>query len=369
MGEMRPDMVLQTLRREGFEAWYVGGCVRDSLLDRPIHDWDVTTSALPEQVMACFDRCIPTGLQHGTVTVLWEQGQVEVTTYRTDGDYPDGRHPAQVTFVRSLKEDLARRDFTVNAMAMDETGNIVDLYGGRDDLKAKILRCVGEPEKRFREDALRMLRAIRFSAQLDFAVESHTSAAMENLRHLCHGLSAERIRDELEKTLLSGHPERVEAIAALELPEIYGLKPAVDCQWLSGLPAERIVRWAGLCRLQPNLDLTALRLDKVTAQDAMTAGRLEFPSDTLGWKHLVAAYGPRRASVAAALAGEQALMEQILNSGDCLCLKDLAVSGRDFPRLQGKALGEHLQRLLYHVLAHPADNHREILKKISQNFQ
>lgn len=369
MGEMRPDVVLQTLRREGFEAWYVGGCVRDSLLGRPIHDWDVTTSALPEQVMACFDRCIPTGLQHGTVTVLWEQGQVEVTTYRTDGDYPDGRHPAQVTFVRTLEEDLARRDFTVNAMAMDEEGNIVDLYGGREDLKRKILRCVGEPEKRFREDALRMLRAIRFSAQLDFAIESRTSVAIEDLRHLCHGLSAERIRDELEKTLLSDRPEQVEAIAALELPEVYGLKPGADCQWLKKLPAERTIRWAGLCRSQRSLDLTALRLDKATARDAMTAGRLEFPTDILGWKCLIAAHGPSRASVAAALAGETALVKEILNSGECLSMKDLAVTGRDFPHLKGKALGEHLQRLLYHVLAHPTDNRREILQKISQNFQ
>lgn len=368
MGELRPDVVLQTLRRAGFEAWYVGGCVRDSLLSRPIHDWDVTTSALPEQVMACFDRCIPTGLQHGTVTVLWEHGQVEVTTYRTDGEYPDGRHPAQVTFVRNLEEDLARRDFTVNAMAMDEKGTLVDLCGGREDLKEKILRCVGDPEKRFREDALRMLRAIRFSAQLGFAVEAETQSAIKALHHLCHGLSAERIRDELEKTLLSQRPERVEAIAALELPEIYGLRPGVDCRWLNGLPAERVVRWAGLCRLQPTLDLTALRLDKASAQDAMTAGRLEFPADVLGWKHLVADHGSRRAGITAALAGKTPLLEELLRSGDCLSMKELAVTGKDFPQLQGKALGEHLQRLLYHVLAHPTDNRREILLKIQKNF-
>lgn len=369
MGDQRPDMILQTLRRAGYEAWFVGGCVRDSLLGRPIHDWDVTTSALPEQVMTCFEKCIPTGLRHGTVTVLTEQGQVEVTTYRTDGDYPDGRHPAEVTFVRSLQEDLARRDFTVNAMAMDEAGNIVDLYGGREDLKQKLLRCVGDPEKRFREDALRMLRAVRFSAQLDFTIEPQTQIAMEKLGYLCAGLSAERVRDELEKTLLSAHPKNVQQIASLGLPEVYGLEAKTDCQWLSELPAERTVRWAGLCRLYPKLDLTALRLDKLTAQDAMTAGRLPVPIKELGWKRLVADHGARRAGIVGALAGEQTLLERLLSSGDCLTLKQLAVKGRDLPHLKGKAVGEHLQKLLYHVLEHPEDNQKGLLQKISQNFQ
>lgn len=366
---MKPDLILHTLRRAGYEAWYVGGCVRDSLLGRPIHDWDVTTSALPEQVMACFDRCIPTGIKHGTVTVLTEQGQAEVTTYRTDGDYPDGRHPAQVTFVSSLGEDLARRDFTVNAMAMDEKGNITDLYGGREDLKRRLLRCVGDPELRFREDALRMLRAIRFSAQLDFSVEENTRRAMKMLGHLCRGLSAERIRDEIEKTLLSPRPERVNEIAELGLPEVFGLEQDKDCSELSTLPPERVIRWAGLCRIQPKLDLTALRLDKQTAQDAMTAGRLPFPNDRLGWKQLIAAHGPRRAVITAALAGKGEEVEQILSSGECLSLKELAVSGRDFPHLQGKELGEHLQKLLYHVLDCPEDNKREVLKNFSKNLQ
>ncbi len=363
---MKPDLILNTLRRAGFEAWYVGGCVRDSLLGRPIHDWDVTTSALPEQVIDCFEKCIPTGIRHGTVTVLTEQGQAEVTTYRTDGDYPDGRHPAQVTFVRSLKEDLARRDFTVNAMAMDEAGEIVDLYGGREDLKNKILRCVGDPELRFREDALRMLRAVRFSAQLGFEIEAETQTAMNKLGYLCCGLSAERIRDELEKTLLSPHPERVEQIVKLGLPSVFGFSDEADYGFLETLPAERRIRWAGLCRIHPKLSLTDLRLDKATAQDAMIAGRLEFPTDRLGWKRLVADEGSRRAAITAALAGEQAQMEEILSSGECLSLKELSVSGKDFPKLKGKELGNHLQTLLYHVLSHPDDNKREILKNFSK---
>ena len=177
---MRPDEVLDTLQRAGFEAWYVGGCVRDTLLGRPIHDWDVTTSALPEQVLALFPRTVPTGLQHGTVTVLSDSGPVEVTTYRADGDYHDGRHPDGVRFVRSLREDTARRDFTVNAMAMDQRGNIRDFYGGRADLAAGILRCVGAPERRFREDALRMLRACRFAALQAALTRAHHRRSYEN---------------------------------------------------------------------------------------------------------------------------------------------------------------------------------------------
>lgn len=359
---MRPDLILQTLRRAGFEAWYVGGCVRDTLLGRPIHDWDVTTSAKPDQIMACFDRCVPTGIRHGTVTVLTKSGNAEVTTYRTDGDYPDGRHPASVTFVSDLAEDLARRDFTVNAMAMDEKGNMVDLYGGREDLEKKLLRCVGDPETRFREDALRMLRAIRFSSQLGFEIETHTGEAIGRLGHLCRVLSAERIRDELEKTLLSPQPQRVKEVAALGLPEAFGLNTEGDYEWLRVLPCDRVIRWAGLCRIQPELNLTALRLDKRTAQNAMTAGRSEFPRDRLGWKHLIAEYGAEKAVITAALAGECALAAEILSSGECVSIKDLAVSGKDFPDLQGRELGEHLQRLLCHVLSHPQDNERDILK-------
>lgn len=362
----KPAGILKKLCHAGYEAWYVGGCVRDTLLGREVHDWDVTTSALPEEIMSCFSHCIPTGIRHGTVTVLEDGAQAEVTTYRTDGDYCDGRHPEQVTFVRSLSEDLSRRDFTVNAMAMGEDGTIVDLYSGREDLEQRVLRCVGLPELRFREDALRILRAIRFSAQLDFAIEAETAAAMQRLGHLCAGLSAERIRDELEKTLLSGHPEAVVQIAALGLPEKFGLIGAPDCRWLADLPCERAVRWAGLCRCYPQLDLMTLRLDKQTARDAMTVGRTNIPTEKASWKRLLAEQGSRQAYLLAALSGHTDLLDEILRSGDCVSLRDLAVSGRDFPQLHGRELGDHLQFLLYHVLENPLDNKREILIKIFQ---
>lgn len=367
MGAEKPEKILEILENAGYEAYYVGGCVRDLLLGRPVHDWDVTTSALPEQTMACFSHCVPTGLRHGTVTVLEGGAAAEVTTFRCDGGYRDGRHPDQVTFVRSLKEDLARRDFTVNAMAMDRSGRLTDLYGGRADLAAGVLRCVGEPERRFREDALRMLRAVRFSAQLGFAVEPETWAAMGRCAPLCQCLSAERVRDELEKTLLSNRPDCAVKMADLGLLDRFGLSKGRDGGQLAGLPRERTVRWAGFCRLYPELDLTALRLDKRTAYTAQTAARYAGPEDELGWKRLTAAEGREVAQTAAALAGKTALLDRLLASGQCLTLRDLAVTGADFPGLTGPAVGKCLHRLLDHVLAHPEDNRREILLALGQS--
>ena len=363
MSEKKPEQILAALEQAGFEACYVGGCVRDLLLGRPVHDWDVTTSALPEETMACFPHCVPTGIRHGTVTVLEDGAKAEVTTFRCDGGYHDGRHPDQVTFVRSLAEDLARRDFTVNAMAMDLRGKITDLYGGREDLQAGILRCVGEPDRRFQEDALRMLRALRFSAQLGFSIEPETWAAIGRNADLCRKLSAERVRDELEKTLLSDRPGMAAQMAGLGLLQAFGLTEDRDCRWLAALPKDRTVRWAGFCRVYSELDLTLLRLDKRTAHDAMAAARCGCPEDALGWKRLIALQGRDVARVAAALWDRTELLEEILASGQCLSLRDLAVTGADFPNLQGPAIGAHLQKLLCHVLAHPEDNRREILLK------
>ena len=194
--------VLEILTAAGHEAWCVGGCVRDTLLGRTPEDWDVTTSALPEETMALFGRrALPTGLRHGTVTVRTAQGGVEVTTFRCDGTYHDHRRPDAVTFTRSLEEDLKRRDFTVNAMALGLDEAIRDPFCGRDDLAAGILRCVGEPDKRFDEDALRILRALRFSAVLGFAIEEKTAAGIHRNQGLLNDIAAERIQVELLKLL------------------------------------------------------------------------------------------------------------------------------------------------------------------------
>lgn len=366
---MRPDEVLDTLQRVGFEAWYVGGCVRDTLLGRPIHDWDVTTSALPEQVLALFPRTVPTGLQHGTVTVLSDSGPVEVTTYRADGDYHDGRHPDGVRFVRSLREDTARRDFTVNAMAMDQRGNIRDFYGGRADLAAGILRCVGAPERRFREDALRMLRACRFAAQLGFAIEPETWAALLRCAPLCKQLSRERITEEVTKTIRSPSPQWAAAMIRCGLLTSCCLTGSNDLSQLSVLPPTAEARWAGFGLLVPELDFSAFRLPaKLVKLCRMARAHWPAPEERLGWKRLLAAEGEEAARLLATLAQTDAV-DEIIASGDCVSLKTLAVSGRDFPLLRGPALGQMLNRLLEHVLQAPADNRRDILLELSKKFE
>lgn len=201
------EKILKTLEQAGHEAYAVGGCVRDSILGRTPDDWDITTSARPEQVKELFHRTVDTGLQHGTVTVMLDKEGFEVTTYRVDGEYEDGRHPKEVTFTASLEEDLKRRDFTINAMAYNPSVGLVDLFGGMKDLDGKIIRCVGEPLERFTEDALRIMRAVRFSAQLGFVIEEKTRNALSVIAPNLKNVSAERIQTELVKLLVSPHPD------------------------------------------------------------------------------------------------------------------------------------------------------------------
>ncbi len=199
--------IIGRLEAAGFEAYAVGGCVRDSILGRTPEDWDITTSAKPEQVKALFARTVDTGIRHGTVTVLMGGNGYEVTTYRIDGEYRDGRHPKNVEFTASLKEDLRRRDFTINAMAYNPGEGLIDVFGGMDDLKAGVIRCVGSARERFKEDALRLLRAVRFSAQLGFSIEEETEQAVRAMTSRLEMISRERIRAELDKLLTSPHPE------------------------------------------------------------------------------------------------------------------------------------------------------------------
>ena len=199
--------IIETLEQADFEAYAVGGCVRDSLLGRNPSDWDITTSARPEQVKALFSHTIDTGIRHGTVTVMLEHVGYEVTTYRIDGEYEDSRHPKEVIFTPLLTEDLKRRDFTINAMAWNPRAGIIDEFGGMEDLDEGIIRCVGSPEERFSEDALRMMRAVRFSAQLGYEIEPATKAAIRKLAPNLTHVSAERIQVELVKLVESMHPD------------------------------------------------------------------------------------------------------------------------------------------------------------------
>ena len=245
--------LLNALHAAGYAAYAVGGCVRDSLLGRTAHDWDLCTSALPQQVMELFgaERCIPTGLQHGTVTIKYGGQLYETTTFRTEGSYTDGRHPDEVQFVPDVREDLARRDFTINAMAYNEAEGLVDPFGGQKDLQNGLLRAVGEPQQRFTEDALRILRLYRFAARFGFALDAATARAARQLAPHLDCISAERIQEELAKLLAAPQPGAYleSAVLAVVLPELTpenltAAKPVVDAcpAGEENLP----VRWAAL---------------------------------------------------------------------------------------------------------------------------
>ncbi|MDO4534888.1 MAG: CCA tRNA nucleotidyltransferase [Clostridium perfringens] len=197
------NFILNKFYENNFEAFIVGGCVRDSLLKKTPHDYDITTNALPNETQSLFEKTIPTGIKHGTITVLINDNPFEVTTYRIDGKYLDNRKPENVEFVTNIKEDLARRDFTINALAYSPKFGFKDFFNGKEDLKNKVIRCVGIPDKRFNEDALRILRAIRFSCQLNFEIEDSTFDSIKRNFHLVKNISKERIRDEFSKILLS----------------------------------------------------------------------------------------------------------------------------------------------------------------------
>ena len=213
-------LIIKNLQRHGYDAYAVGGCVRDSILNRKPEDWDITTSAKPEQVKRIFRRTVDTGIEHGTVTVLIGKDGFEVTTYRVDGLYEDGRHPKEVTFTSRLEEDLKRRDFTINAMAYNDDERLVDAFGGMRDLNYHLIRCVGDPKERFSEDALRILRAVRFSAQLAFPIEPETAEAIKSLAPNLEKISAERIQAELVKLLVSDHPERIQDACELGITKV-----------------------------------------------------------------------------------------------------------------------------------------------------
>ncbi len=203
LDDIKTAEILERLEQFGFEAYIVGGCVRDTIMNRAIHDTDITTNALPEQIIAAFHDCktIPTGIKHGTVTIIKDSIPYEITTYRIDGEYSDSRRPDSVIFTADITDDLSRRDFTMNAIAMNRKGGLVDAFGGKADIENGIIRCVGEPKIRFTEDALRIMRAIRFSSQLGFTIEEKTAEAVHNMKDRLKNISKERVREELDKLL------------------------------------------------------------------------------------------------------------------------------------------------------------------------
>lgn len=316
---------LQRLREAGWAAYPVGGCVRDLLLGRQAEDVDICTAARPEIVLALFERAIPTGLAHGTVTVLTETGSVEITTFRREGGYTDARHPDAVRFDVGLEEDLARRDFTVNAMALAPDGTVIDPFGGQEDLARRLIRCVGDPERRFSEDALRMLRGVRFCAQLGFTMEEQTAAALRRCAPLTARVSGERIRAELEKILLSDRPEQLTELTDGDcLAHLYDFPRGLDLRSLRELPAEPISRWRGFC------ELTGFPITRLPVERALRRG-VEHP--------------------------ELAVIPTLALSGG-----DLIALG-----LRGAEVSAAQKRLALYVLEHPEANTVQRLRELVEN--
>lgn len=397
--------LLDTLHAAGYAAYAVGGCVRDSLLGRTAHDWDLCTSALPQQVMELFgtEQCIPTGLQHGTVTIKYGGQLYETTTFRTEGSYTDGRHPDEVQFVPDVREDLARRDFTINAMAYNEAEGLVDPFGGQKDLQNGLLRAVGEPQQRFTEDALRILRLYRFAARFGFALDAATARAARQLAPHLDCISAERIQEELAKLLAAPQPGAYlePAVLAVVLPELTpaaleAAKPVVDAcpAGEKNLP----VRWAALLGALGETDtrrvLKRLRcsnacieetavLVRETAGEGVCEEKASAHPGDIHIRQLLGRYGlctverlcalcaalqPQNAP-ACALAAQRA--RQLEADGVCCRVSQLAVNGRDLMAAgipAGPALRRVLEALLDGVIRAEYPNEKPALLAAAQKI-
>ena len=380
-----PTYVKQTLSRlntAGFLAFVVGGAVRDMCLGKTPVDFDIATNATPTETEALFPKTLSFGKKHGTITVLTDAANIEVTSFREDGSYHNHRQPESVLFVGDLHSDLSRRDFTINAMAMDIDGNIIDPFDGQSDLSLNTIRTVGCPNLRFSEDALRLLRAVRFSAQLGFYVECDTWAAIQANAALAKTLSAERIRDEVEKILLSSNPAHIEHILKLGLLDGFLGGQVTDLPYpltiLGQLDAEKSLRWIGFL-YAAGLNETVLqnlRLDKKTitlTKNVLALLHKGIATDKFRLKQQLYKYTLNATSTAIRLeytfhqADKQQILDEILTNKEPYQLSHLALSGADLLTLgfaSGKQLGKTLQTLLGHVMEFPEDNTREKLLEI-----
>ena len=383
--------LLDTLHRAGYAAYVVGGCVRDSLLGLTPHDWDLCTSALPQQVMELFgvQRCIPTGLQHGTVTVKQSGALYEITTFRTEGTYTDGRHPDEVHFVPDVREDLARRDLTINAMAYNEKEGLVDPFGGQADLQSGIVRAVGVPRQRFTEDALRILRLYRFAARFGFAIDPPTAQAAQELCAHLDCVSVERIEEELAKLLSAPAPAAYldEKILGVVLPELSpealaAAKPVVDAcpAGEQALPVRLAALLLSLGEDGTRRTLRRLRCSNACIEETAVLVRETVPGVPVSLNiytcKLLGQYGlktvQRLAALGTALQPEHAadfaalseLAEQLDADGVCCRVSQLAVNGRDLMAAgvpAGPGIRKVLEALLDGVIREEYPNERQAL--------
>ena len=377
------QFIIDTLNKNGFEAYLVGGCVRDMLMDIPPHDYDITTSAPPEAILTLFEKTVPTGIKHGTVTVINGGIAAEVTTYRADGDYTDHRRPKSVTFVKSLKEDLARRDFTVNAIAYNKTKGVKDFFGGIKDINNKILRAVGEPKKRFREDALRILRLFRFASVLEFTPENETLNAALKCAPLLESISAERISSEVRKAINGKKPAALKPLTDIRGLEFIGIK-APDYSKIIPLQGEGLALFGFLYSSTDNL-ISALEFlkpsnkEKKLYQNILTLLSLPLPQSKEEIKEMLFKTDP--CSVEKYLYFKNSyfgtdtqnafnMLSEITENGEPYRISDLKIGGKNLINMgvSGEKIGETLEYLRGLVVINPEQNRKSILLQKSEEF-
>jgi tRNA nucleotidyltransferase (CCA-adding enzyme) len=382
-------VVLNRLQEKGFEAFLVGGCVRDTLLGLGIKDWDICTSALPTDILSCFAdfQTIPTGIDHGTITVVIDRIPFEVTTYRVDGEYRDFRHPDGVHFTSSLSEDLARRDFTVNAMAYHPQVGLVDLYDGQKDLQDKQIRCVGEPQKRFGEDALRILRGLRFASVLGFAVEKNTEKAMEHQADLLEHIAKERIYHEITKLICGKSAGEIIKKYSRILKKVLPFWEYNETfvPMLSCLPSDPVLRYSVLYSGSDKVEqaMKILRAPNAVSQKVTVRSNLlgcGLPENLPQARMFVKEFGLSVYEDMLTLktaSGEETnsskeFLDVITKNNLCCSLEQLAVSGKDLLALgvsPGKEMGQFLQTLLLAVIDEKVDNnHQSLLEYLEKEI-
>ena len=369
--------LLGRLRAAGHEGWAVGGCVRDALLGLEPKDYDLCTDATPEQMRAAFAglRVIETGVMHGTLTVIAGGEPYEVTTYRVDGEYTDHRRPDTVEFVREVERDLARRDFTVNAMVYSPEEGLRDCFGGREDLERGVIRCVGEAGARFDEDALRILRALRFAAVYGFALEERTARAARERKNSLGLVARERVTAEVCKLLCGRAAERIVCEFGDVMEAVLGAR--LHAVGLGDVPAELAVRLAhALQYADAEAVLAGMRLDRATeraVRELIAAKDRACPRGDADWRHLLHDLGQERALALARWRGwPLAGAREVLVRGDCWSLRQLAVTGRDLMELgvaPGRQVGRVLEALLNAVMDGEVENEREALLARSCSFK
>ena len=381
------EYIIETLQKNGYEAFAVGGCVRDMLNGDTPHDFDITTSAEPETVMSLFEKTVPTGIKHGTVTVIINGVPNEVTTYRADGEYRDHRRPDSVIFVKSLREDLARRDFTVNAMAYNQKDGLKDFFGGREDIENRILRAVGEPGRRFYEDALRIMRLFRFSSVLGFDIEENTLKAALEYAPTLKSVSAERIYSELLKTLCGKNPAALKPLTDIGGLGFLGVNTSPDYGILPLLGSADTKLFAFL--YSGGADVTAaldfLRVPNKTkkaARDMLTLLNMPFPKTKPEIKEMlyltspvsVENYFDYKAAYGENCENARNMLSEIIENAEPYKISDLKIRGEDLKKLgiRGRETGEMLEALRKYVIPDPTLNTKsrllEEIKNLRSNF-